>query len=172
MKYADYVVCISQFVKDDFEKNIALFRPKKLKKIEVIHNGIQLPEDRKYHLGKFAHLAAKKYLLNIGVLFDKKNQLKLVEMLPFLEQDLVLLASGEKESYATEVRKRIKELNLQNRIHILKNISEEEKYALIQNCEAMSSVYCRRFRDSAYRSDGFRKTGFSLHFYESAGNRW
>jgi glycosyltransferase involved in cell wall biosynthesis len=137
LKYADYVVCISQFVKDDFEKNIGLFRPKKLKKIEVIHNGIQLPEDRKYDLGKFVHLAAKKYMLNIGVLFDKKNQLKLVEMLPFLEQDLVLLASGEKEPYATEVRNRIKELNLENRIHILKNISEEEKYALIQNCEAM-----------------------------------
>ncbi|KIA84210.1 glycosyl transferase family 1 [Kaistella solincola] len=137
LEYADYIVCISQFVKADFEENIGLFRLKKLKKVEVIHNGIQLPEVRKYELGKFACLAAKKYMLNIGVLFDKKNQLKLVEMLPFLEEDLVLVASGEKEPYATEVRNKIKELKLENRVHFLKNISEEEKYALIQNCEAM-----------------------------------
>lgn len=137
LQYADYIVCISDFVKKDFEQNKHLFPLKKLKGIEVIHNGIQLPENRKYSLGKFSSLANKNYILNIGVLFEKKKQLKLVEMLPFLTQDLVLIASEEREPYAAEVRNKIKELQLENRVHFLKNISEDEKYALIQNCEAM-----------------------------------
>ncbi|MGC4128119.1 MAG: glycosyltransferase family 1 protein [Bergeyella sp.] len=137
LRYADYIVCISEFVKQDFLKNRHLFSLKKLKEIEVIHNGIQLPESRIYDFGKYDFLKNKKYILNIGVLFDKKNQLPLVEMLPYISEDLVLIASDEKERYAALVKEKIQELNLQNRIHFLKNLSEEEKYAVIQNCEAM-----------------------------------
>lgn len=137
LKNADYIVCISNFVKEDFLKNKHLFTLNKLKEIFVIHNGIDLPEERNYELGKYHFLKAKKYILNIGVLFEKKNQKPLIEMLPYIEEDLVLVASGEKEPYATEVRELIKSLNLEDRVHFLKNISEEEKYAIIQNCCAM-----------------------------------
>lgn len=137
LRYVDYIVCISEFVKQDFIKNKHLFTLEKLKDILVIYNGIELPIERKYELGRFSFLENKKYILNIGVLFAKKNQKLLVEMLPYLEEDLVLVASGEKEPYATEVRKKIQELKLEHRVHFLKNISEEEKYALIQNCQAM-----------------------------------
>ena len=137
LKNADYIVSISEFVKDDFEKNKHLFTLKKLKSTEVIHNGIQLPEQRSYDLGRFKDFEKKDYILNIGILIEKKNQLKLIEMLPFLEQDLVLVSSEQKEPYYSQLKKRIKELKLENRVHFLKNISEEEKYALIQNCESL-----------------------------------
>lgn len=137
LKNADYIVCISHFVKEDFLKNKHLFTLNKLKEIFVIHNGIDLPEERDYELGNYHFLKEKKYILNIGVLFEKKNQKPLIEMLPYIEEDLVLVASGEKEPYATEVRELIKSLNLEDRVHFLKNISEEEKYAIIQNCSAM-----------------------------------
>lgn len=133
----DYLVCISEFVKQDLLKNKHLFNFKKLKDIVVIHNGIEFPEQKKYDLGQFRDLRNKKYILNIGVLFDKKNQKSLVEMLPYIDEDLVLLASGEKEPYATKVREIINELGVSDRVHILKNVSEEEKYALIQHCEAL-----------------------------------
>ena len=137
LKNADYIVCISNFAKRDFEKNRHLFSLNKVKEIVVIHNGIELPEQREYDLGKYSFLKNKKFILNIGVLFDKKNQKSLVEMLPYLEEDLILIASGEKQFYADEIRKKIKELNLEKRIHFLSGVSEEEKYAIIQNCEAM-----------------------------------
>lgn len=137
LEYADYIICISHFVKKDFEANQHLFPLKKLKATEVIHNGLQLPESREYRLGKFNNFADRNYILNIGVLFEKKNQLRLIEMLPFLDRDLVMIASEEREPYASEVKNRIKELQLEDRVHILKNISEEEKYALIQHCEAL-----------------------------------
>ena len=137
LKNADYIVCISEYAKQDLIQNKSLLTFNKLKDIVVIHNGIELPEDREYNLGKYDFLKNKKYIVNIGVLFNKKNQLSLVEMLPYIEEDLVLITSAEKQPYADEVRKRIADLNLGNRVHFLKNISEEEKYALIQNCNAM-----------------------------------
>ena len=137
LKNADYIVCISNFAKRDFEENRHLFNLNKLKEIVVIHNGLELPEQRDYDLGKYSFLKNKKYILNIGVLFDKKNQKSLVEMLPYVAEDLVFIASGEKQIYADEVRKKIKDLNLEKRIHFLSGVSEEEKYAIIQNCEAM-----------------------------------
>ncbi|MBF8458268.1 glycosyltransferase family 4 protein [Kaistella sp. G5-32] len=137
LKNTDYLVCISEYAKKDVLENKHLLTFNKLKEIVVIHNGVELPEDRTYDLGKFSFLSRQKYILNIGVLFDKKNQLSLVEMLPFIDVDLVLIASDEKNPYAENLRNRIKELNLEERVHFLKNISEEEKYALIQNCSAM-----------------------------------
>lgn len=137
LKTADYIVCISEFVKEDLQKNKHLLRLDKLKEIFVIHNGIEIPENRNYDIGKYTFLKNKKYILNIGVLQDKKNQKVLIEMLPFIEEDLVLVFSEEKEPYVSTLRDRIKELEIQHRVHFLKNIIEEEKYALIQNCVAM-----------------------------------
>lgn len=137
LKNTDYLVCISEYAKKDVLENKHLLKFNKLKEIVVIHNGVGLPEDRIYEMGKFSFLNQKKYILNIGVLFDKKNQRSLVEMLPFIEEDLVLIASDEKNPYAENLRNRIKELKLEERVHFLKNVSEEEKYAIIQNCNAM-----------------------------------
>ncbi|UKB83540.1 glycosyltransferase family 4 protein [Chryseobacterium sp. MEBOG06] len=137
VKNADYIVCISEYAKQNLIQNKDLFTFTKLKDIVVIHNGIDLPENREYHLGKYSFLKDKKYILNIGVLFNKKNQLTLVEMLPYIEDDLVLIASDEKQPYADEVHGRIRELGLEKRVHFMKDLSEEEKYAVIQHADAM-----------------------------------
>lgn len=137
LKNTDYIVCISEYAKKDLLENKHLFDFRKLKEVVVIHNGIELPDDRIYDLGKISYLNQKKFILNIGVLFDKKNQQSLVEMLLYVEEDLVLIASDEKNPYAENLRSRIKDLNLEHRVHFLKKVSEEEKYALIQNCGAM-----------------------------------
>lgn len=137
LKNTDYIVCISEFVRQDVLKNRAILNLDSIKEIFVVHNGIAFPKDKTYDLGEYRYLEQKKYILNIGVLFEKKNQKSLVQMLPFLDRDLVLIASSEKEPYAGEVMDCISELNLTDRVHILKNVSEQEKYALIQNCEAM-----------------------------------
>jgi glycosyltransferase involved in cell wall biosynthesis len=115
VKNADYIVCISEYAKQSFIRNKRLFTFTKLKDIVVIHNGIHLPEHREYQLGKYSYLKDKKYILNIGVLFNKKNQLTLVDMLPYIKEDLVLIASDEKQPYADDVRRRIKELHLEQR---------------------------------------------------------
>ena len=137
LRFADHIVCISNFVKQDFEKNQHLFDLKKLKSVEVIHNGISFPEDKDYNLDSFQFLDQKKYLINIGVLFPKKNQLTLIQMLKFTELNLVLVTSESKTDYEDQILSEIKNLNLEDRVHILKCISDEDKYALLKNCEGL-----------------------------------
>ncbi len=138
LKNTDYLVCISNFVKENVLKSTSLLQLDKVKEIVVIHNGITLPEDSDYPLnGKFSFLKERKYLLNIGVLFSKKNQKSLIETLPYLEEDLVLVCSEKKEPYATELMEHISKLGLEQRVHIFSHISEEEKNALLQHCQAL-----------------------------------
>lgn len=138
LKNTDYLVCISNFVKDDVLKNAFLLQLDKVKEIVVIHNGITFPEEKVYPLnGALAFLKARKYLLNIGVLFAKKNQKSLIEALPYIEEDLVLVSSENKGSYTTELKERITQLGLEQRVHLFSHISEEEKNALLQHCQAL-----------------------------------
>lgn len=137
LKYTDHIVCISNFVKEDFLKNQHLFDLKKLKTVEVIHNGICFPENKAYDLKSFRKIQNRKYLLNIGVLFPKKNQLSLIKMLQYIDEDLVLVVSGSKQDYEEKILSEIKTLGLENRVHILRNITNKEKFALLQNCEAL-----------------------------------
>jgi len=141
LRYADYVVCISNFVKEDFIKHQYLFELKKLKEVITIYNGLSFPDrSQKFSLEqkeRFSVLKNKKYLLNIGVLFPKKNQLSLIKMLQYTNEDLVLVVSGAKHDYEDKVHKEIKRLKLDGRVHIFRNVSEEEKNILIENCEAL-----------------------------------
>lgn len=137
LQYADFIVCISQFVKQDFNKNKHLFTLKKLKSVEVIYNGIEFPNVELCESNKYPFLRDKKYLLNIGVLFPKKNQLSLIRMLNHLEYDLVLVVSGSKKDYENQVLNEIKELNLENRVHIVRDITNEDKFSLLKDCEAL-----------------------------------
>ncbi|MFJ1424791.1 glycosyltransferase family 4 protein [Capnocytophaga canimorsus] len=137
LENVNYLVCISEFVRQDVLKHQNILNLNHLKDIFVVHNGIELPQNRSYSLGRYEFLKDKKYLLNIGVLFAKKNQNTLIEMLPYLSEDLVLVASNSKKEYENEVKNNIQRLGLQDRVHILSNISQEEKYAIIQHCQAM-----------------------------------
>lgn len=134
---SNVIVCISEFTKQDLLNNIKLFSFKFDPEIVVIHNGMQFPDFKLYPLGRFDFLKNKKYILNIGVLFPKKNQLSLIKMLPHIQEDLVLVVSGEKEEYKKEVFEEANKLGVENRIHIVRNISDEEKWALIQNSISM-----------------------------------
>lgn len=137
LRDTNHIVCISNFVKQDFEQNKHLFDLKKLKSVDVIHNGIDFPIDKDYNLNSFPFLIDKRYLINIGVLFPKKNQLTLIKMLKFTDLDLVLVTSETKKNYEEQILFEIRNLGLENRVHILKNVSDEEKYALLKNCEGL-----------------------------------
>ncbi|NJB82893.1 glycosyltransferase family 4 protein [Wenyingzhuangia aestuarii] len=138
IKNANIIVCISEFVKRDFLENKKLFTFDKTPEVRVVYNGILFPKtDVDYNLGEFSFLKKKKYILNIGVLFAKKNQLALVKMLPFIEEDLVFVVSGENQFYAKEIQTEILRLNLVDRVHFCYHVSDEQKWGLIQNSRAM-----------------------------------
>lgn len=133
---ADAIVCISEFVKDDFLKNQHLFKLKDDVKIEVIYNGLIFPENEKFSSNKNYEFLNRRFILNIGVLFPKKNQYVLLNLIT--ECDLVLITSSAKSDYKERFLQKIKDLGLEKRVHILENVENNEKYFLLQHCES----YC------------------------------
>lgn len=135
---ADAIVCISDFVKDDFLKNKHLFNLKNDVKVEVIYNGLVFPENDKFSSDKNYEFLNRKFILNIGVLFPKKNQEVLLNLIVENDHDLVLITSSAKSDYKEKFLQKVKDLDLEKRVHILENIENNEKYFLLQHCES----YC------------------------------
>ncbi len=133
---ASAIVCISEFAKDDFLKNIHLFELKKDVLIDSVYNGLIFPELSEYYSEKLQYMKKKKYILNIGVLFPKKNQLVLLDFLAQTDLDLVLVSSSFKTEYREKFLERIKDLKLENRVHILQDVEDADKNFLLQNCES------------------------------------
>lgn len=135
---ADVIVCISDFVKDDFLKNKHLFNLKNNVRVDVIYNGLIFPEATEFMSKQRYEFIDRKFILNIGVLFPKKNQEVLLNLISGSDRDLVLITSSAKSDYKEKFLQKIKDLGLEKRVHILENIDNSEKYFLLKNCES----YC------------------------------
>lgn len=135
---ADAIVCISEFVKNDFIKNKDRFHLKDNVRIEVIYNGLVFPDTSSFNSKNKYSFIEEKYILNIGVLFPKKNQEVLLDLIAKTDRHLVIITSSAKSEYKEKFLEKIKTLRLESRVHILENIDNDEKYFLLQHCES----YC------------------------------
>ena len=103
----------------------------------MIYNGnpikhIDLPKN---HQPKIT--SDKPFLFSIGEFTERKNFHSLVKMLQFLpEFDLILSGKNETEYAKTTLADTIKDLNLENRVHITGKISDLDKQYYLQNCAA------------------------------------
>ncbi len=136
---ADVIVCISQFVKNDLLKNWALFTFKEKPIVKVVYNGISFNDNKikSKSFENYSFLKGKNYILNIGVLFPKKNQLSLIKMLPYIEEDLVCVVSDSKPEYVVKITEELENNGCMDRVHFLYNISDNEKWYLIENSRAL-----------------------------------
>jgi glycosyltransferase involved in cell wall biosynthesis len=77
------------------------------------------------------------FLFSIGEFTERKNFHSLAKMLQFLpEFHLILSGKNETEYAKTTLVDTIKELNLENRVHITGKISDIDKQYYLQNCTA------------------------------------
>ena len=105
-----------------------------------MHNGVFLPDEaRLAALPTEGILPDKPYLLALGVLFDKKQQHLLVEMLPHLPEDLhlVLVYSEAKPEYKAQIDEAIRRTGTAHRIHFYEAVSHEVKDTLLYHCTAL-----------------------------------
>ncbi len=133
---ADAIICISEFAKTDFIKNIDRFKLKNDVEITVIHNGLLFPERSSAVSERFSYLTKNSFILNIGVLFPKKNQKVLLDFLAKTDLHLVLVSGDAKSDYEREFSAKVTALELEDRVHILKDVNENEKNFLLQNSES------------------------------------
>lgn len=108
------------------------------KKIIVIPLGIRLSNYRFTH--KFKWESLRPYILFVGRLDPLKNIPRLVEAFYKVYQDekyhaLSLIIAGEKGRDAKNVRKTVKRLHLENRVHVLGNVGDDELAELYKHAE-------------------------------------
>ena len=137
---ADHIVCISEYTKKDLLANARYFPSLSDKPVTVIHNG--LPVDPAYPAETLrrnlpTELRDTPYILNIGVSHPKKNQQAIIEALPRLDMDVVLVVNDAQNGYARYLKSRAAELGVLPRLHFFEHVSDEVKHALLAHCEVM-----------------------------------
>ena len=135
-KHADHVIAVSEETKRDLmeiyqvpERKINVIYPSvDVKFYHKASDDLRAAVIRKYKL-------PQKYILNIGSFFPRKNQLKLIEAFDRIKntmiEDLVLV--GSSGTMLSEIRKVIADRKLENRIHIITDISNEDLPAVYQS---------------------------------------
>lgn len=128
---AEIITFISNYTKDTCQQNLDFSH----KKTQVIYNGISL-NYRKWNNEFPRKKQFGKFLFSIGIISAKKNFHTLI---PFMTKmiDYELVIAGRKNtSHGQELENLIKKYNLENRVHLIGNVSEDEKIWYYEHCEA------------------------------------
>lgn len=134
-KYADHIIAVSQETKRDL---IEFYKVPE-KKVTVIYPSV----DAAFQAPVIGHPSSvvtqkynlpRKYILHVGSFFPRKNQRMLIEAFDRIkneiEDNLVLI--GSSGSNRKEIEQLIASKNLQQRIRIIANISNEDLPAVYQ----------------------------------------
>ena len=137
---ADSIIAVSQQTKMDLIELWGIDE----KKISVIYQGChpifcqQVTESQKEKVRKKYSLP-ETYLLNVGAIEPRKNQLLILKALKVGAISEPLVIAGRKTEYIAELQQYIKEKKLQSQVHILPNVDFNDLPALYQ--EASIFVY-------------------------------
>lgn len=149
VRRASEIIVPSEATADDLVK---LFKCKR-EKIHVIPHGYQKPNKvddkifRKSPVFKYFGIdPSMKYLLFVGRLETKKNLVRMVEAFAkFLKKnpDYRLILAGKRGHGFKEILKKVNELELLHKVIMPGYITEDEKAALYQHCQAFifTSLY-------------------------------
>lgn len=132
---ADCLVFISHFVEEDTRRHIAL----EGKETHVIYNGVeQMQEGRQERPSQVD--ATKPFLLNIGVVKEKKNNHVLLPMMDLLPDYQLVIAGDDRGAYARHLRE---QLSQHANVQMLGTVDDDQRRWLYAHCAAlvMPSLY-------------------------------
>ena len=132
LRRAHAIVYISEFAKKDTN---AHFEVPDLPQY-VIHNGNTITEVS-IPVNYLPDVVPKKpYLFSIGDFSERKNFISLVEMLRFLPEYNLVLAGNNASTYGEELRTKVKQYGLKDRIILTGKVEDLQKQYYLRNCEA------------------------------------
>ncbi|PID69004.1 MAG: hypothetical protein CR968_00270 [Flavobacteriia bacterium] len=127
---ADVITVISNFVKNDVIKNLDV----KGKEIHVIYNGVDLKEYPAFDQPKYR--PEKKFFFTIGTVLPKKNFHVLPSLISDSDYELIIAGIHMSSDYVNTIMKEAEAHQVQDRVHLIDSVSDEEKYWYMKNCEA------------------------------------
>lgn len=130
---ATHIIAISECTKRDimFYFNISP------KKISVLYQGCNPIFRETKSISEIEQIKIKydlpeKFMLNVGSIERRKNILLAVKAMGLIENPAPLYIIGKETEYCDEIRRTIKELNLEKKVFFLKNIPTSELPAIYQ----------------------------------------
>lgn len=129
---ARLITTISNFTGDVVKQNLHIGNTP----LQTVYLGVDVKHFENPQRPAFA--PGGRILFSVGVVRAKKNYLSLIPFIKELPAEYSLVIAGNKESdYAAQVEHKIKELGLEKRVILPGTISDEDKYWLYTNCEAV-----------------------------------
>ena len=127
---ASAIVCISNFVATEVEKNFDLGG----KEISIIYNGCTIDEYPEFSSPEYR--PEKPFLFTIGTVLPKKNFHVLPALLQDNDLELIIAGNLSSESYVSKIIDEAKKINVGSRVKILGPISDPERYWYYKNALA------------------------------------
>ena len=131
----DHIVAISEFAKNDILKYLDV----KGKPVSVVYNGFRIVEYPDYN--NPIYRPQKPYIFTIGMINTKKN----FKVLPCLlrDNDYELIIAGKFDvitdpDYKDQIIEEAVKYGVEERVHFLGAIEEEDKYWYLKNCDAFA----------------------------------
>lgn len=124
------IVCISHHCKKDVLENLDV----KNKPVHVIHNGthrVNIPPQK-----PVGYFPQKPFLFTMGYVNRKKNFHTLVPLLKDQELELIVAGKLDEPDYVEMMIQLAEKEAVQDRLHILGPVSEEDKAWYLKNCTA------------------------------------
>lgn len=144
-KIADVVVAISNQTKSDLVE----FMKVPENKIRVLYQSCdpmfwQPVEASDIEIVKEKYLLPEKYVIAVGTIEERKNQLAVVEAMEKLPDDIHLILVGKRRGkYGSQVAEEVAKQGFTSRIRMIENADFEDFPALYAN--SMASVYMSKF---------------------------
>lgn len=129
---ADVIVCISEFSKKDVLQHCDV----KNKPLYVIHNGTNLL--LKPELTTKSYKPRKPFLFSIGVFNRKKNFHVLLPLLKGNLMELLIAGKYDDKDYLHYFQKQSEKLGVDENVHLLGHVSENEKSWYFNHCRAFT----------------------------------
>jgi glycosyltransferase involved in cell wall biosynthesis len=124
------IICISNYVKEDVLKNFNICSSK----IEVIYNGCEIYKNINLSKPKFD--PKHPFYFSIGTILPKKNFHVLIPLLKKSKTHLIIAGKFSDKNYVEKIKQLAKDYKVQNQLHLLGEISDQDKHWYYQNCEA------------------------------------
>ncbi len=127
---ADHLVAISEFAKGDVLANLDT----KGKPFDVIYNGCSFYSGEK--IEKPSYTPSSKFIFSVGTVLEKKNFHTLPTLLRGNDYELVI--AGRLSDYTDVIQAEARTFGVEDRVHIIGEITEAEKDWYYRNCLAFA----------------------------------
>ncbi|MGI4865721.1 MAG: glycosyltransferase family 4 protein [Janthinobacterium lividum] len=134
IKRADYLVTISDFVRQDILRHADLLGYRGRQPLRYVRRGVEalLPEPGHQP----AYVPRRPFLFTVGTINEKKNQHVLPPLLAGNDYELVVAGSFAEPAYVAAMQQAAAEAGVADRLTVLTGISEADKTWYYEHCLA------------------------------------